>query len=131
MAVLLTIALMLVLILAFLLLASIISWGLTWAMLVPKQSLPAILQKNHTDWWGIFSWIPRRFNAFVGGLGEPVQLLGSNPPDHNQDVPAMGTWCLSWPLYLAYTGARVFGVGIRWDYIDHYWVLRASWHRND
>ena len=107
------------------LVASIVSWRLRPALFTSKAKLPAILLGNHEDWWPFLRWVPRRLTAFIGGR-DPVQLLGTNPRDHHQDVPAAGTWCLSWPFHAAaLIKTRLFGFGIRRDYVDGYWTLRA------
>ena len=112
--------------------ASIISWRLRWAMLYPIEDMPCeTLKKNHDDWWWFMAWIPRRFTAFLGGRGDPVQLIGTNPPGHAQDVPQLGKWCLSWPWHFAYLSNNwfLFAFGVRRDYWEDYWTLRLVCRR--
>jgi hypothetical protein len=109
---------------------SIISWRLRWAIFIPAKKLPPILQGKHSDWWFFFKWIPRRINAFMSSRGEPVQLFGSNPLDHHQDVPAQHSWCLSWPCHLAIRFKNVMiAIGWRFDYVDLYYTLRLVFRR--
>ena len=114
-----------------LVLASILSWRLKWTLLVSKETLPPVLSRNHMDWWPWLRWIPRNLSAFVGGA-DPVQLLGTNSEGHHQDVPAPGTWCLSWPIHFAVLTKNgfIFGAGIRRDYVDGYWTLRIVCRKN-
>jgi hypothetical protein len=109
---------------------SLITWGLKWAVLVPKSNLPLILRQTHADWWPFLRWISRRLTAFFGGR-EPAQLMGSNPKDHHQDVPVPGTWCLSWPIHFALLtkGKKLFALGVRRDYVDSYWTIRFVWRK--
>jgi hypothetical protein len=111
-------------------LANLISWRLVPAIFIRKSKLPSILQDSHSDWWFFLRWIPRRITALVGGRN-PVQLLGSNPKEHNQDIPAAGTWCLSWPFHLAILTrkGKLFAFGIRRDYVDQYWTFRFVWRK--
>ena len=130
-----------------LILASIISWDLRWAMLMRKEQMPTeTLKKNHDDWWKIFSWIPRRFTAFLNGSNPkhyyPKQLFGTNRREFRkgileQDVPEVGTWCVSWPPHfstLTYNGTLIrFGLFRKdyWDGPEGYWTFLAfAWHKN-
>lgn len=146
-------------ILLSLVIISILTWKLKWAVLVKEKDLPAeVLKGKHNDWW-FLKWIPRRWNALIGGRRKyPIQLFGSNkrilkdgitgePVLYNgrkviqQDVPEKGTWCLSWPFHFAALtkGGMLYGFGVRKDYFgddpdtsdnDDYWTLRVCRHKN-
>ena len=124
-------------IIAGLLLANCLSWSLIPAYLVPKSKLPTpTLLRQHEDWPKPFRWINRRLSSFITSnkcnRGAPIQLLGSNPAEHPQDVPAPGTWCLSWPLHFAVRTKSdlLLALGIRYDYFDHgYYTLRLTGKR--
>jgi hypothetical protein len=110
-------------ILLALVVVSILSWKLKWAVFVKDEDLPnETLKGKHNDWWWFMKWIPRKFNAFLGGRGDPKQLLGTNDKIVNgkliQDVPAVGTWCLSWPFHFVILTKKefLFGIGVRRDY---------------
>ena len=101
------------------------------------------LLKNHEDWIWPFKYIPRRWNAYLGGSRPwPKRLLGNNTRTATQDgvvinledVPAPGTWTFCFPWYFAIQsqGGWFFRIGFRKDYwgdnnnlFDHddYWVL--------
>jgi hypothetical protein len=101
---------------------------LYWAALIPASKLPSILLKAHDD-YGIwpFNRIPRWFDAFLPEPKgtQPLQLAGTNPLTHHQDVPEFGTWCLSWPFCFAWRldNGLTYRMGLRYDYVDDYWVL--------
>ena len=124
----------------FLILLTIISmatWRLKWAVLVSQDDLPTdTLKGRHNDWWWILKYIPRSISSFVCYKKDkkPKQILGSNPDWHNQDVPAHGTWCLSWPLHFVFRTQKnfLFALGIRFDYHDgEYYTIRAALKRVD
>ena len=112
-------------------LASMISWGLVPALFV--RSVSPMLDGRHDDWPWIFKYIPRRWSAFTAGRGEPKQILGNNPEWHNQDIPAKGTWCVSWPLHFVARSQEnlTLAFGVRYDYNGRFYTLRFTLKRVD
>ena len=94
---------------------------LTWAGNIPDDKLPPILRQRHTDWPEPFSWVPRKWTAWLGD--PPVKIAGNE--DEVKPIPDAGKWILESPFYIA--GQSKDGLyartGLRWDDVDHYYNL--------
>jgi len=138
-----------------LILLSIWTWHLKWAVFVKDEDLPAeALKGKHNDWWGFISWAPRNWNAFINGDRQhqwPKKLFGNNERRVKMwtkdgvilydilytGVPNPGTWNICWPFLITFVTKKFkyFRWGIRKDIFgdnpnpidgDDYWVLGAA-----
>lgn len=85
---------------------------LKWTALVDDYDLMKmgllVLLRRHNDYPRIFHWVPRWFTAFLGP--QPRKIAGSCPITEHYDIPPLGTWVLSWPLYFAFRTSK----GLHW-----------------
>jgi len=111
-----------------------------------KACVPEHLANRPHDDWYFFQSTSRGVNFFcaeeppilvLGSSGQTVSFDGITGPT---PVPPIGAWQLtlvqvrkSWPFYLPYaalsTPDRRYCAGLRWDNVDHYFVLSLAGHR--